>query len=184
MFSYPSAKPTTLIGMMGSGKSTLGKLLAKRCELPFVDSDEIIVQTDGRSIPEIFAEEGEAFFRGLEHDCLKNIFDERKGEPFILSTGGGAFTQEANRDLLKTRSHTVYLRAPVNVLMKRVGEGKGRPLLEGLSKEERREKLSAILQQRAADYEQAQFIVDMAATDKARDTAQRILKQLAAHPHI
>lgn len=108
-----------LVGMMGSGKTTVGKRVAKALRVPFVDGDEELVRTSGRDIPTWFAEHGEAAFRRAEAEELARICARR--EPHVVATGGGAVLSESTRDLLVDPRHTVvWLRASPAFLTSRV----------------------------------------------------------------
>ncbi len=116
-----------LVGLSGSGKSTVGPLLARRLGRPFVDTDALVVRETGQPIPRIFAEQGEAAFRDLERVAVRRAID---GPPAVIATGGGAPTIGATRELLWRGNLVVWLDAPVEVLAARVGAaGAGRPLL-------------------------------------------------------
>ncbi|MXW61986.1 MAG: shikimate kinase [Acidimicrobiaceae bacterium] len=118
-----------LVGPMGSGKTAVGRALAERERLDHVDVDEMIAQTRGLTIPEIFATEGESGFRTLEHEALSQAV---AGQTAVISAGGGVVVSESNRDLLRQADAlVVWLDAAVEVLAFRVGRGEGRPLLAG-----------------------------------------------------
>src|SRR4051794_10610429 len=106
-----------LVGMPGVGKSTVGPLVAERLGVPFHDLDDLIVATDGRDIPTIFAADGEAGFRRLERAALASVLET--DEPLVIATGGGIVTDEGSRQLL-SRARCVYLRASVATLVARV----------------------------------------------------------------
>jgi len=113
-----------IVGYMGSGKTTLGRLLAHATGLEFVDLDRTIVKNAGKEIPEIFAEHGEDFFRDLEHQALREALDGQS--PCIVACGGGVVVRPENRALLKEVT-TVFLREDISVLYGRT-RGPGRPL--------------------------------------------------------
>ncbi|MFW2829724.1 shikimate kinase [Sphingomonas sp. ID0503] len=123
-----SGRPIVLVGLMGAGKSTVGKRLATRLHLPFVDADHEIERAAGLTIPEIFARFGEAHFRDGERRVIARLID---GERKVVATGGGAFMHEETRALLLERATTVWLDADIDVLCDRVGRREGRPLLQG-----------------------------------------------------
>ena len=116
-----------LIGLPGSGKSTVGRLLARRLQLPFVDSDHAIEQRLGCSIREFFEREGEARFRDVEQAVLDEL---TQGPPCVLSTGGGAVLRPANRQCLRERGQVFYLRSAPEEVFRRVQHDRSRPLLQ------------------------------------------------------
>lgn len=115
-----------LVGLMGCGKSSIGKRLAARLALPFVDADDEIVKAAGQSINEIFAEQGEAYFREGERRVIQRIL--ANGQQ-ILATGGGAFMNADTRASIRKHGISIWLRAELPVLMKRVSKRDTRPLL-------------------------------------------------------
>lgn len=118
-----------LVGPMGSGKSAVGRALADRLARPFIDLDDVIVEAAGQSIPEIFEHEGEPGFRAHETDVLRAGL---AADPSVIATGGGVVTIDANRSMLADgRSLVVWLVADLDTLVRRVGDGRGRPLLDG-----------------------------------------------------
>ena len=120
-------RTVALVGLMGAGKTTIGRRLAQALALPFVDADEAIVTAAGRSIEDIFAERGECEFRRGERQVIARLLD---GPPHVLATGGGAFIDASTRALMKEQAITIWLRAPLDVLMKRVSKRDHRPLLK------------------------------------------------------
>jgi shikimate kinase len=114
-----------LVGFMGAGKTTVGHLLSERLGLPFADSDLIIEQRSGRSVPQIFAEDGEPAFRSLEHQVIADLLD---GPALVLALGGGAAEHPGTRDRL-ARARVVYLQVGYEQAIDRVGGDPGRPLL-------------------------------------------------------
>ena len=122
-----------LVGFMGSGKSSVGRALSRRFEAPFVDTDERIESAAGSSIRDLFAREGEPAFREREKAALRDALSV-KGR--VIATGGGAFSDEANRVLLRSYAPVVYLEAAVETLLARLAGDLGRPLLRGGDREE------------------------------------------------
>ncbi len=118
-----------LIGMMGAGKSTTGHLLGVRLGWPYLDSDEEVVRLTGRTIPEIWKADGEAAFRAEERRVLASA--ATSDGPVVIGVAGGAVLDPDNRARIRKAGLVVWLRADVTVLAARVGEGAGRPLLEG-----------------------------------------------------
>ena len=121
-------RPITLIGLMGAGKSSIGKRLGDALGLPFVDADDEIVLAAGLSIPEIFERFGEAHFRDGERRVIARLID---GTPKVIATGGGAFMNPETRDLILARTLAVWLDADIATLVERVRRRGGRPLLAG-----------------------------------------------------
>jgi shikimate kinase len=117
-----------LIGMMGAGKSTTGRLLAERLKWPYFDSDDEIERQTGRTVPEIWKADGEPAFRVEESRVLAQACSS--GRPAVVSVAGGAVLDPGNRALIRGAGLVVWLRAEVATLAVRVGNGRGRPLLE------------------------------------------------------
>ncbi|ANI77091.1 Shikimate kinase [Sphingobium sp. EP60837] len=120
--------PIVLIGMMGVGKSTVGRRLAARLGLAFVDADEEIERAAGMTITEMFGRYGESYFRNGERRVIARLLDD---EPKVIATGGGAFMQEETRTLILERATAVWLDADIDTLVDRVSRREGRPLLKG-----------------------------------------------------
>jgi shikimate kinase len=120
-------RTVALVGLMGAGKTTVGRRLAAALGLPFVDADIAIAQAAGRTIPEIFSEHGEEEFRRGERQVISRLL---AGPVHVLGTGGGAFIDPRTRALMKERAISVWLKAPLDVLMKRVEKRSDRPLLQ------------------------------------------------------
>ena len=119
-------RPIVLVGLMGAGKSTVGRRLAKRLRLPFVDSDVAIEEASGSSTAELFERYGENDFRDGERRLVARLID---GTVRVIATGGGAFVDPRTRQLLNERAITIWLDAPVEVLAERTGRRDTRPLL-------------------------------------------------------
>lgn len=121
-------RAVVLVGMMGSGKSSVGRRLAARLGLPFVDADAEIETAAGMSIPEIFAQRGESEFRDGERRVISRILTTRA--PLVLATGGGAFMNAETRERIAQLGISIWLKADVDVLMRRVRKRSNRPLLQ------------------------------------------------------
>ncbi|WP_380874987.1 shikimate kinase [Sphingomonas sp. DBB INV C78] len=134
-------RPIVLVGLMGSGKSTVGRRLASRLHLPFVDADHEIEVAAGLSIPEIFERFGEAHFRDGERRVIARLID---GQPKVVATGGGAFMQDETRQLILDKATAVWLDADIEVLVDRVGRREGRPLLKDRDPHEALTELAAV----------------------------------------
>jgi Shikimate kinase len=120
--------PIVLIGMMGVGKSTVGRRLAARLGVSFVDADEEIEKAAGMTITEMFERYGEPYFRDGERRVIGRLLD---GEPRVIATGGGAFMQEETRALILEHATAIWLNADIDTLVDRVSRREGRPLLKG-----------------------------------------------------
>ncbi len=116
-----------LVGLMGAGKTTVGRRLAKRLGIGFVDADAEIERAAGKTVAEIFEEDGEAFFRAGEERVIARLLNDG---PQVLATGGGAWMSEATRQAVREKGISVWLRADLDVLMERVSRRPGRPLLK------------------------------------------------------
>ena len=144
-----------LIGFMGSGKSSIGRLVAGRLGFQFVDTDTLLVARDGREIAEIFAHEGEARFRDLETSVLESLGTRDR---CVISTGGGVILREENRALLRGLGFTVWLTASEDVIYARVSRNTKRPLLHTANP---RATVTQLLAARRPLYEAAaQFTLD------------------------
>jgi shikimate kinase len=119
-------RSVVLIGLMGAGKTAVGRRLANRLDLPFIDADSEIEEAAGASISEIFAEHGEAYFRQGERKVIARLLENG---PQVLATGGGAYMNPDTRANIKAHGLSVWLKADIKVLMKRVGRRDNRPLL-------------------------------------------------------
>lgn len=121
-------RPIVLVGLMGVGKSTVGRRLAARLRLPFVDADHAIEEAAGMTIADIFERYGEAQFRDGERRVIARLMD---GRPKVIATGGGAFINDATRALILADATAIWLDAPAGVLAERVSRRDTRPLLRG-----------------------------------------------------
>ncbi len=160
-----------LVGMMGSGKSTVGKHLARLLNYRFIDTDEVIVQANGKSINDIFAEQGEAIFRDIETQVLAGVTSYTRT---VVATGGGMVIKRENWSYLQS-GLVVWLNVPVDELVTRLSRDKSRPLLkEG----DLHQKLNTLLDQRRARYDQADVTVVYEAGGEVSAIAQRTLEAL------
>ncbi|MEL6618380.1 MAG: shikimate kinase [Pseudomonadota bacterium] len=123
---YRLKKTVVMVGMMGAGKTAVGRALAARLDVPFLDSDAEIEAAANMTVPEIFARDGEPFFRTKETQVISRLLDEERG---VLSTGGGAFLAEENRTNISARGVSVWLNADLDLLWQRVRHKDTRPLL-------------------------------------------------------
>jgi shikimate kinase len=143
-----------LVGMMGAGKSSIGRKLAQRLNLPFVDADaEIERVAGGMSISDIFAKHGEPYFRAGEARVIARLLE---GGPQVLATGGGAFMHPQSREAIRAKGISVWLKAEYDVLMKRIRRRGERPMLKT---EDPGETLRRLMQERDPVYAEADVIV-------------------------
>ena len=157
-----------LIGMMGVGKTTVGKLLAEEIGYRFVDTDEVIVKAAGKSINEIFTENGEPEFRKLESDVLAQVCAYTK---LVVATGGGVVMQQQNWSYLH-HGLIIWLDAPIQIILQRLAADDTRPLLQDANMES---KLRSLLEQRQPMYSQADLHITISATETPEEIATRIL---------
>lgn len=143
-----------LIGLMGAGKTAVGRRLANRLDLPFIDADSEIEVAAGASISEIFAEHGEAYFRQGERKVIARLLENG---PQVLATGGGAYMNPDTRASIKAHGLSVWLKADIKVLMKRVGRRDSRPLLAAGDPEKVMKKL---MEERYPIYAEADVTVE------------------------
>jgi shikimate kinase len=162
-----------LVGMMGAGKTTVGRLLANFLEKKFYDSDREIQKRTGVSIPLIFEIEGEAGFRKRETEMLSELV---KTGNIVLATGGGAVLGAENREMLKRSGTVIYLRATIDDLWRRTRHDKNRPLLQT---QDPRAKLTELYAQRDPLYRETAHIIVESGKRSARHLAQLLAQQLA-----
>ena len=158
-------RPLALVGLMGSGKSAIGRRIARALKMSFVDIDQQVVDTAGISIAEIFEIAGETKFREMERAALAKTI---VGLPKIIATGGGAFCQVDTAELMLKSSHVIWLKATPETLFARIGDTKSRPLLHA---DDPLVTLTKLLDERTLFYQQAQIHVN---TDGM--TAQRAVR--------
>ena len=164
-----------LVGLMGSGKTTIGRALAKRLNLRFVDADHEIEARTGASIPLIFEIEGEASFRQREADVIRDLSAQ---QGVVLATGGGAVLNEQSRRYLHERGTVIYLRASVNSILQRTSHDRNRPLLQTADP---RSRIEALSKERAPLYEEVAHITIETGRPNVQSVVQNILSQLEKH---
>lgn len=158
-----------LVGLMGVGKTSVGRRLAQALGMPFRDADEEIEAAAGRSVSEIFSELGEQEFRAGERRVIARLLRE---EPHVLATGGGAFVNPDTRSLLKSSAVVVWLKADLEVLVRRTARRDTRPLLRN---GDPRQVLSRLMEERHACYAEAHISVDTG--DSSHQTAVEAVLQ-------
>ncbi len=156
-------RTVALVGMMGAGKTSVGKRLAARLGVPFKDADHEIEAAAGLIVAEIFEKHGEPEFRSGERRVIARLLSE---PPLVLATGGGAYMDPATRAAMKERAFTVWLRAPIELLLARTAKRQTRPLLNN---SDPRGTLERLLEQRAPVYAEADYVVDC--VDGPKDVA-------------
>ncbi len=163
-------KNVALLGFMGCGKTTVGRLLAKKLGFSFLDTDSLIEEKSGLSIPQIFELFGEEHFRNLEGQVLKEVMFREK---LVLSTGGGLPVKDENWEILKKRFLTVFIEVPFEILWKRIASDSGRPLLRRYP---RKELLKGLYLERLSRYRQADVIISA-----GRLTPEEIAEAIIKH---
>ncbi len=165
------SKNIFLIGFMGAGKTTVGKILAKKLGIGFRDLDKVIEKELEATISEIFSRFGETFFRDAESKALRSLV---RGRRQVVAAGGGIVLKEENWEVMKNEGITIYLKAPVEVLWNRVKNNTSRPLLQV---ENPFEKMQELLSRRISLYEKADLTIDTK-NISPRDVAEEIIKSV------
>lgn len=171
-------RTVVLVGMMGSGKTAIGHALAQRLNVPFLDSDAAIEEAAKATIHEIFTRDGEAFFRDREAEVISRLLS---GVPCILSTGGGAFIAERNRQRISEKGVSVWLDVALDVLWSRVRSKETRPLLRTANP---RQTLSDLYDQRIPIYRLADLRVVADGGFSIEDTTGRVVEALLTRPDV
>lgn len=171
-------KTVVMVGMMGAGKTAVGKALSAKLGVPFLDSDAEIEAAANMSIPEIFSRDGEAFFREKESMVIARLLE---GEPCVLSTGGGAFLASANRRMISERGVSVWLKADIGVLWNRVRHKDSRPLLRT---PDPRATLRTLYEARVPIYAEADLTVISDAETSIEQMADRVIDALRSRPDV
>ena len=160
-----------LVGLMGAGKTSVGRRLAKRLAMPFCDADEEIVKAAGCSIEDIFEIYGEAAFRDGEHKVIMRLLEDA---PMVLATGGGAYIDDKVRHRIQEKGISIWLRVSLETLIIRTEHRGGRPLLKNKNV---RSTLKALMETRDPIYATADIIID-AVGETPDETAEVIIKEL------
>ena len=169
------ARSLVMVGLMGCGKSSIGRRLAARLDIPFVDADDEIELSAQKSIPEIFADHGETYFRDGERRVIRRLLDNG---PQVLATGGGAYMNAETRATVRSKGIAIWLKAEIGVLMRRVMKRDNRPLLkvddpEGV--------MRALMDTRYPVYAEAEIVVE--SRDVPHEViVDEIIAVLADHP--
>ena len=172
-------RTVVLVGLMGVGKSAVGRRLARRLDLPFIDADAEIEAAAGNSIEELFRQHGEAEFRAGERRVIARLLE---GEPHVLATGGGAFMDPRTRSLVRARGISIWLNADLDTLVERVSRRSNRPLLKN---GDARQTLSDLMAIRNPVYAEADITVasvDRPLGEMTVRVADALQDWIAAHP--
>lgn len=169
------SKPLVLVGLMGSGKSTIGRRLASAIGWAFVDSDEEIESAAGSAIADIFAIYGEPMFRDLEERVITRLLTQG---PMVIATGGGAWMQPRIREMIQQKATSLWLRAELDVLLDRVGRRDHRPLLKNGDKHAIMQRL---MEERYPVYAEAHITVD-SSKGPHEQVVERALARLKEYP--
>lgn len=167
----------SLVGMMGSGKTSIGERISHKMKMSFVDIDEMICEEENMSIADIFKYNGEDYFRFLEFQTIKEVM---KLDNIVIALGGGVFTNEKNIDLVNNNSTSVYLECARHVIFSRLKQSvdqneKGRPTISGLRENELKIKIDEMMNQREVFYKMAHHIVNANNTTNAVNDIIKIL---------
>jgi shikimate kinase len=171
--AFRATKTIALVGLMGTGKSSIGRRLAQRLALPFTDADSEIEAAAGATIEEIFQRHGEAAFRDGERRVMARLLDN---PVHVLATGGGAFIDPSTRALMRQRAVSVWLRADIELMLARVGRRQNRPLLKG---GDPRAVFERLITERYPVYAEADITVD-SIDGPPEATVERVMAALAA----
>ncbi|NNE89129.1 MAG: shikimate kinase [Silicimonas sp.] len=171
-------KTIAMVGMMGAGKTAIGAALARRLGVKFLDSDTEIEAAANMAVAEIFERDGEAFFRDKESQIIARLLG---GPPAVLSTGGGAYLAERNRQMISERGVAVWLRADLELLWERVRHKTTRPLLNN---EDPKGTLTQIFEDRTPIYAMADLIVEADPSYSIEDMTDQVFEALKTRPDV
>ncbi|MEP1612473.1 MAG: shikimate kinase [Roseobacter sp.] len=175
---YVLKKTIVMVGMMGAGKTAVGRVLAQLLGVAFLDSDHEIQEAANMTVPEIFARDGEAFFRARETEVINRLLC---GKACVLSTGGGAFLSAVNRQAISQNGVSVWLNADIDLLWSRVRHRDTRPLLRT---QDPKATLTALYHARVPAYSQADLQVPCAPPVSIEQMAQRVADVLLTRPDV
>ncbi|UWR09766.1 shikimate kinase [Sulfitobacter mediterraneus] len=175
---YRLKKTAVMVGMMGAGKTAVGRALAAKLSVPFLDSDAEIERAANLTVPEIFDRDGEVFFRKREAEVISRLLDSERG---ILSTGGGAFLADENRTNISARGVSVWLNADIELLWNRVRHKDTRPLLRTADP---KATLTSIYDARVPVYQKADLSVTCLPNLTIEQMADRVLDVLLTRPDV
>jgi shikimate kinase len=168
-----------LVGLMGSGKTSVGKRLAKKLNLPFVDGDQEIEKAAGLSLIDVLKCFGEKEYRAGEARVMKRLL---QGEPCVLASGGGSFVAEQTRKLAKEHAITIWLKADIDILYNRTAGRKHRPFLEG-AEDHLKNKLESYIKEEYPYYSEADIIVETK-EEQVDNTVNRVIAALKSHQNL
>lgn len=180
--SLLEGKQLFIAGFMATGKSKIGPLLAELLDRLFVDTDELVVEKDGRSIAEIFEQDGEDAFRQMERDAVAQT---AHGSPAVIALGGGAVRQDANWDVIRAHGICLCITAKAEILSERIGRNEDRPLLAGLSDDERLDRIQEMLAERKPHYDRSDIFIESTedrTPEEAAEAALRAIRQKLEQP--
>ncbi|MEP2642426.1 shikimate kinase [Roseobacter sp.] len=176
--SFVLKKTVVMVGMMGAGKTAVGRMLAQLLDVPFLDSDQEIESAANMSVPEIFARDGEPFFRARETEVISRLLT---GAPCVLSTGGGAFLSAVNQKAIAANGVAVWLDADLELLWSRVRHRDTRPLLRTADP---KATLTSLFAQRVPEYSKADVRVSCAPPVPLDRMADRVAQELLLRPDV
>ena len=170
--------PVFLAGFMGVGKTQVGRILARQLGRCFLDTDRMVEHRAGKTIAEIFTDEGEAHFRQLERDC---VLETCQRPDSVVALGGGAITRADNVEAVRCAGVLVCLKADVDTIFARVRRRTNRPLLAGLDPQAQRAKIESLLRERAPFYDQAHIELYTTQAQTPEDTAGQLRDLLESY---
>ena len=177
MKDFNPKQPLFLCGMMASGKSTIGRKVAEMLKVPFTDLDSRIEQATGKTIPEIFQDEGEEAFRVLERKQLIELVKEAEG---VVALGGGSLQNQMLVDHVKLYGWLIFINTPLSDIVNRLYQKKGRPMVESLNREALQHRIEHLFEERLAFYQQSPITVNTK-NKSAEESAEEIIQKLKVY---